>query len=55
MLARGGIPSRFVGGVEALPQAIAGEARDHDVVITMGAGSIAAVAPQLVGQLGVVA
>ena len=55
VLARGGIPSRFVGGVEALPQAIAGEARDHDVVITMGAGSIAAVAPQLVGQLGVVA
>ena len=53
--ARGGIPAQFVGEVSALPQAIAELARDRDVVITMGAGSIAAVPQQLVDRLGVVA
>jgi|JRYF01.1.fsa_nt_gb UDP-N-acetylmuramate--alanine ligase len=41
----------FVDDVKALPQAIAGFARDGDVVIVMGAGSIGAVPPQLVDLL----
>ena len=36
----------FVDDVAELPPAIAEQARDGDVVITMGAGSIGTVAPQ---------
>ncbi|MDP1899057.1 MAG: UDP-N-acetylmuramate--L-alanine ligase [Rubrivivax sp.] len=39
--------ARFVDSLAALPEAIAGIARDGDVVITMGAGSIGAVPGQL--------
>ena len=39
---------RFVGEVVAMPMAIREQARDGDVVITMGAGSIGQVASQLI-------
>jgi UDP-N-acetylmuramate--alanine ligase len=39
--------ARYVPSVDALPQAITEAVRAGDVVITMGAGSIAGVAPQL--------
>ncbi len=42
----------FVDGVAALPRAIADFARDGDVVIVMGAGSIGGVPVQLVEMLG---
>jgi UDP-N-acetylmuramate--alanine ligase len=45
----------FVDEVTAMPQAIADFARDGDVVIAMGAGSIGAVAPKVVDLLGVAA
>ena len=37
----------FVDDIGAMPQAIAEQARDGDVVIVMGAGSIGAVAAQV--------
>jgi len=42
----------FVDEVAQLPEAIAAQVRDGDVVIAMGAGSIATVAPLLVERLG---
>jgi UDP-N-acetylmuramate--alanine ligase len=42
----------FVDEPAELADAIAGQLRDGDVVIVMGAGSIANVAPQLLEQLG---
>jgi UDP-N-acetylmuramate--alanine ligase len=44
----GKVDPLFVDAVEALPGAIAEQARDGDVVIVMGAGSIGAVAAQVV-------
>ena len=41
----------FVDEVAALPEAIAGFARDGDVVIVMGAGSIGAVPQKVVDLL----
>jgi UDP-N-acetylmuramate--alanine ligase len=41
----------FVEAVAELPEAIADQVRDGDVVIAMGAGSIGAVAPQLCERL----
>ena len=46
----GRVEPLFVDAVAAMPQAIAAQARDHDVVIVMGAGSIGAV-PALTVQL----
>jgi UDP-N-acetylmuramate--alanine ligase len=43
----------FVAEVADLPEAIAGHARDGDVVIAMGAGSIGTVAQKVVDRLGV--
>jgi UDP-N-acetylmuramate--alanine ligase len=43
----------FVDDVKALPEAIAGFARDGDVVIVMGAGTIGAVPQQTVDLMGV--
>jgi UDP-N-acetylmuramate--alanine ligase len=45
----------FVESVDALPQAIAEHAKDGDVVIVMGAGSIGGVAPKVVETSGGVA
>ncbi len=45
----------FVDEVAGLPEAIAGFARDGDVVIVMGAGTIGAVPQKLVDLLGVAA
>jgi UDP-N-acetylmuramate--alanine ligase len=45
----------FVDEVTGLPEAIAGFARDGDVVIVMGAGTIGAVPQKLVDLLGVAA
>lgn len=42
----------LVGGVDALPQAIAAQARDGDVVIVMGAGSIGGVPARCVALAG---
>ena len=41
----------FVDEVAALPQAIVDQARDGDVVIAMGAGSIGAVPQQVVDMI----
>jgi UDP-N-acetylmuramate--alanine ligase len=49
---RGGIVPVLVGDVSALPQAIVDVARDGDVVITMGAGSIGSVPQRLHERLG---
>jgi UDP-N-acetylmuramate--alanine ligase len=43
----------FVDDVKALPEAIAGFARDGDVIIVMGAGTIGAVPQQTVDLMGV--
>ena len=51
--ARGRIDPVFVADVGALPAAIADLARDRDVVITMGAGSIGVVPQRLVEAIGV--
>ena len=48
----GKVEPLFVEGVGELPQAILDVVRDGDVVVTMGAGSIGAVAGQLRGRLG---
>jgi UDP-N-acetylmuramate--alanine ligase len=48
----GGVDPRFVADIAALPDAIARTARDGDVVITMGAGSIAGVPAQLLASAG---
>jgi len=48
----GHVDPLFVDDIAALPQAIAEQARDGDVVIAMGAGSIGAVPGQLVERLG---
>jgi UDP-N-acetylmuramate--alanine ligase len=45
----------FVDAVADMPQAIAEQARDGDVVITMGAGSIGGVAAQVVEKMGLAA
>ncbi len=42
----------FVDAIEAMPQTILEQARDGDVVIAMGAGSIASVAPALSAAAG---
>ncbi len=47
----GRVDPLFVDAVEAMPEAIAGRARDGDVVIVMGAGSIGAVAAQVVQRM----
>ncbi len=44
----GRVDPQFIADLAALPQALAEQARDADVVITMGAGSIASVAQQVV-------
>jgi UDP-N-acetylmuramate--alanine ligase len=43
---------RFHGPLESLAEAVAGELRPGDLCLTMGAGSIEKVAPQLVRALG---
>jgi len=48
----GQVDPLFVDEVARLPEAVAGFARDGDVVIVMGAGSIGAVPPRLVQLLG---
>ena len=48
----GQVDPLFVDEVARLPEAVAGFARDGDVVIAMGAGSIGAVPPKLVELLG---
>jgi UDP-N-acetylmuramate--alanine ligase len=48
----GHVDPLFVDDIAALPQAIAEQARDGDVVIAMGAGSIGVVPGQLVERLG---
>ncbi|MBP6899271.1 MAG: UDP-N-acetylmuramate--L-alanine ligase [Burkholderiaceae bacterium] len=47
----GKVDPLFVADIAALPEAIAAQARDGDVVITMGAGSIGGVPGRLVEQL----
>ena len=47
----GKVDPLFVDDIAAMPQAIAEHARDGDVVITMGAGSIGAVSAQVVERL----
>ncbi|HEY1393334.1 MAG TPA: UDP-N-acetylmuramate--L-alanine ligase [Methylibium sp.] len=47
----GKVDPLFVDDIAAMPQAIAEQARDGDVVITMGAGSIGAVSAQVVERL----
>jgi UDP-N-acetylmuramate--alanine ligase len=42
----------FVDDIAAMPQAVMDGARDGDIVITMGAGSMGGVAPQVVERLG---
>jgi len=44
------VATRFVGDIAAMPQAIFAFARDGDVVITMGAGSIGGVPMKLEGK-----
>jgi UDP-N-acetylmuramate--alanine ligase len=51
--AKGAVKPEWVAGIEALPERIIGVARDGDVVLTMGAGSIGSVAKQVVKRLGV--
>jgi UDP-N-acetylmuramate--alanine ligase len=48
----GRVDPLFVDDVAGLAQAITEQARDGDVVIAMGAGSIGTVAAQLVEHLG---
>ena len=48
----GKVDPLFVDEVKQLPAEIAGFARDGDVVIVMGAGSIGAVPAQVVEQVG---
>jgi UDP-N-acetylmuramate--alanine ligase len=50
---RGRLEPVFVEDVHELPAALAGVIADRDVVLTMGAGSIGAVAHELPGKLGV--
>jgi UDP-N-acetylmuramate--alanine ligase len=50
---RGRLEPVFVEDVRELPAALAGVIADGDVVLTMGAGSIGAVAHELPGRLGV--
>jgi UDP-N-acetylmuramate--alanine ligase len=50
---RGRLEPVFVEDVRELPAALAGVIADRDVVLTMGAGSIGAVAHELPGKLGV--
>jgi UDP-N-acetylmuramate--alanine ligase len=50
---RGRLEPVFVEDVRELPVALAGVIADRDVVLTMGAGSIGAVAHELPGKLGV--
>jgi UDP-N-acetylmuramate--alanine ligase len=50
---RGRLEPVFVEDVRELPAALAGVIADRDVVLTMGAGSIGAVAHELPGRLGV--
>ena len=50
---RGRLEPIFVEDVRELPAAIAGVIADRDVVLTMGAGSIGAIAHELPGKLGV--
>jgi UDP-N-acetylmuramate--alanine ligase len=50
---RGRLEPVFVEDVQGLPSALAGVIADRDVVLTMGAGSIGAVAHELPGRLGV--
>jgi len=45
----------FIDDIVAMPQAIATQARDGDVVITMGAGSIGGTAQHVVELLGAAA
>ena len=45
----------FVDDIVAMPQAIAAQAKDGDVIITMGAGSIGATAQHVVELLGAAA
>ncbi len=45
----GKVEPLFVEDIATMPQAIIDTARDGDVVVTMGAGSIGAVAPRLTG------
>ena len=47
MRGRGRIEPVFVEDVHQLPAALAGVVEDQDVVLTMGAGSIGAVAHEL--------
>jgi UDP-N-acetylmuramate--alanine ligase len=47
-----GMQPQFVADVAAMPRLVAAEARDGDVVITMGAGSIGNVPQQVVDLLG---
>ena len=47
----GKVDPLFVDEVDAMPEAIAEQARDGDVVIVMGAGSIGAVAAQVAERI----
>ena len=53
MRGRGRLEPVFVEDVRELPAALAGVIADRDVVLTMGAGSIGAVAHELPARLGV--
>lgn len=50
---KGVVKPDWVAGIDGLPEHIISVARDGDVVLTMGAGSIGSVAPQVVKRLGV--
>ena len=45
------IPVRVVSSLERLPEVVAADSRPGDVVVTLGAGSIGAVAPLIVEAL----
>jgi UDP-N-acetylmuramate--alanine ligase len=50
--ARGQVDPVFVDPIDDLPQVLSGLVRDGDIVLTLGAGDIGAVAATLAEQLG---
>jgi UDP-N-acetylmuramate--alanine ligase len=51
-MAEQGRPPHWRGGVSALAPTLAGEVRSGDLVITMGAGDVTRVGPELLVALG---
>lgn len=49
--AAGGADVRYLPSVDELPSALAGELRDGDVLLTLGAGSVEAVGPRVLREL----